>query len=160
MNKLAVYPGSFDPVTNGHIDVIGRAVEIFGDLIVGVAKESPKSTSFSVEQRVTLLKDACAEFKNVQVESFDNLLVDWVAQKNAKVIIRGLRALSDFEYEFQMALTNRKLNKNIETVFLMTREDCSCISSSMIKEIASLGGKVDTFVPDNVCKALNDKYMK
>ena len=160
MNKLAVYPGSFDPVTNGHIDVIVRAVEIFGGLIVGVAKESPKSTSFSVEQRVALLKGACAEFKNVQVESFDNLLVEWVAEKNAKVIIRGLRALSDFEYEFQMALTNRKLNKEIETIFLMTREDCSFISSSMIKEIAALGGKVDTFVPDNVSKALKDKYME
>jgi len=143
MRKLAIYPGSFDPVTNGHLDVIGRAAKIFDELIVGVAKQSPKNTTFTIDERVELLRDSCTDFKNVKIESFDNLLVDWTAQKNAEVIVRGLRALSDFEYEFQMALTNRKLNKRIETVFLMTREDCSCISSSMIKEIAKLGGNVN-----------------
>jgi len=158
MKKLAIYPGSFDPVTNGHLDVIGRAAKIFDELIVGVAKQSPKNTTFTIDERVKLLCDSCADFKNVKIESFDNLLVDWTAQKNAEVIVRGLRALSDFEYEFQMALTNRKLNKKIETVFLMTREDCSCISSSMIKEIAKLGGNVNNFVPENVAEALKKKF--
>jgi len=158
MRKLAIYPGSFDPVTNGHLDVIGRAAKIFDELIVGVAKQSPKNTTFTVDERVKLLRDSCTDFKNVKIESFDNLLVDWTVQKNAEVIVRGLRALSDFEYEFQMALTNRKLNKKIETVFLMTREDCSCISSSMIKEIAKLGGNVNNFVPENVAAALKNKF--
>jgi len=158
MKKLAIYPGSFDPVTNGHLDVIGRAAKIFDKLIVGVAKQSPKSTTFTIDERVKLLRESCTEFKNVTVESFDNLLVDWVIQKNAGVIVRGLRALSDFEYEFQMALTNRKLNTDVETVFLMTREDCSCISSSMIKEIAKLGGNVNDFVPENVTEALSEKF--
>jgi len=158
MRKLAIYPGSFDPVTNGHLDVIGRAAKIFDELIVGVAKQSPKNTTFTIDERVELLRESCIEFKNVKIESFDNLLVDWTAQKNAEVIVRGLRALSDFEYEFQMALTNRKLNKKIETVFLMTREDCSCISSSMIKEIAKLGGNVNNFVPENVAAALKKKF--
>ncbi len=158
MRKLAIYPGSFDPVTNGHLDVIGRAAKIFDELIVGVAKQSPKNTTFTIDERVELLRDSCTDFKNVKIESFDNLLVDWTAQKNAEVIVRGLRALSDFEYEFQMALTNRKLNKRIETVFLMTREDCSCISSSMIKEIAKLGGNVNNFVPENVAAALKKKF--
>jgi len=158
MRKLAIYPGSFDPVTNGHLDVIGRAAKIFDTLIVGVAKQSPKNTTFTIDERVDLLLESCAEFQNVKIESFDNLLVDWAAQKNANVIVRGLRALSDFEYEFQMALTNRKLDKKIETVFLMTREDCSCISSSMIKEIAKLGGNVNNFVPENVAAALKKKF--
>ncbi len=158
MKKLAIYPGSFDPVTNGHLDVIGRAAKIFDTLIVSVAKQTPKSTTFSVAERVELLRDSCANYPNVKIESFDNLLVDWAVEKNAGVIVRGLRALSDFDYEFQMALTNRKLNTDIETVFLMTREDCSCISSSMIKEIAKLGGRINKFVPANVEKALIEKY--
>ena len=158
MKKLAIYPGSFDPATNGHIDVIGRAANVFEQLIVGVAKQSPKSTTFTIDERVELLSESCSEFKNVKIESFDNLLVDWAVQKNAEVIVRGLRALSDFEYEFQMALTNRKLNIDIETVFLMTREECSCISSSMIKEIAKLGGNVSNFVPGIVVEALKKKY--
>jgi len=158
MIKLAIYPGSFDPATNGHIDVIARAARIFDDLIVGVAKQSPKSTTFTVDERVNLLRESCSEFKNVKIESFDNLLVDWAVQKDAGVIVRGLRALSDFEYEFQMALTNRKLSPEIETVFLMTREECSCISSSMIKEIAKLGGDVSNFVPGIVVEALRKKY--
>ena len=158
MRKLAIYPGSFDPATNGHIDVIARAARIFDYLIVGVAKQSPKSTTFTVDERVNLLRESCSEFKNVKIESFDNLLVDWAVQKNAGVIVRGLRALSDFEYEFQMALTNRKLSPEIETVFLMTREECSCISSSMIKEIAKLGGDVSDFVPEIVAEALRKKY--
>ncbi len=158
MIKLAIYPGSFDPATNGHIDVIARAARIFDDLIVGVAKQSPKSTTFTVDERVNLLRESCSEFKNVKIESFDNLLVDWAVQKDAGVIVRGLRALSDFEYEFQMALTNRKLSPEIETVFLMTREECSCISSSMIKEIAKLGGDVSNFVPEIVVEALRKKY--
>lgn len=158
MKKIAVYPGSFDPVTNGHLDVIGRASKIFDELIVSVATQTPKSTTFSADERVDLLKQSCAKFDNVKIESFNNLLVDWAVEKNAGVIVRGLRALSDFDYEFQMALTNRKLNTDIETVFLMTREDCSCISSSMIKEIAKLGGRINKFVPANVEAALIKKF--
>ena len=158
MKKIAVYPGSFDPVTNGHLDVIGRASKIFDKLIVSVATQTPKSTTFSADERVDLLKQSCAKFDNVKIESFNNLLVDWAVEKNAGVIVRGLRALSDFDYEFQMALTNRKLNTDIETVFLMTREDCSCISSSMIKEIAKLGGRINKFVPANVEAALIKKF--
>jgi len=159
MKHLAIYPGSFDPATNGHIDVIARASRIFDNLIVGVAKQSPKNTDFSIAERVNLLRETCFEFKNVKVESFDNLLVDWTVQKKANVIVRGLRALSDFEYEFQMALANRKLSPEIETVFLMTREECSCISSSMVKEIAKLGGNVNNFVPKNMAEALYKKFL-
>ncbi len=160
MKRRAVYPGSFDPVTNGHVDIIERAIGIFDELVVGVAKHTPKKTTFSVEERVELLEHACAGYPGVSVESFDNLLVDWTASKGFAVIVRGLRALSDFEYEFQMALANRKLRPDIETVFLMTREDCSCISSSMIREIVFLGGSVDALVPAHVVQALAEKIKK
>jgi len=156
--KLAVYPGSFDPATNGHVDIIKRATLIFDELIIGVAIDSHKhSTLFSVDERVDMLKQICEPFENVSVESFDKLLVNWAKRKEACAIVRGLRALSDFDYEFQMALANRKLQSRVETVFLMTREDCACISASTVKEIAALGGSVDDLVPDVVNRALKKK---
>lgn len=153
-----VYPGSFDPVTNGHLDVIDRASRMFGELIIGVATDTPKETTFTIEERVALLEEVSAPYPNVRVEVFEKLLVEWASHKEAVAIIRGLRALSDFEFEFQMALINRKLCPEVETVFLMTREECACISSSVAKEIAELGGTVDQFVPPCVAKALKDKY--
>ncbi|MCX7848007.1 MAG: pantetheine-phosphate adenylyltransferase [bacterium] len=150
----AVYPGSFDPVTNGHVDVIERATRIFDELIVGVAVSTPKETLFSIEERVALLKEVCAPFPNASVEVFDKLLVDWAIRRGALTIVRGLRALSDFDYEFQMALANRKLEPRIETVFLMASEECACISSTMIKQIAALGGEVTRLVPPCVAHAL------
>lgn len=156
----AVYPGSFDPVTNGHVDVIERATRMFDELIVGVAISTPKETLFSIDERVQLMKEVCAPFANVHVEVFDKLLVDWVVRRGAQTIVRGLRALSDFDYEFQMALANRKLEPRVETVFLMASEDCACISSSMIKQIAALGGDVSKLVPACVAAALQRRLMR
>ena len=157
-SRCAVYPGSFDPVTNGHADVIERATRIFDELIVGVAIATPKEATFTVAERVALLKGVCAPYRTVRIEVFDNLLVDWMAGKGVPVIVRGLRALSDFDYEFQMALINRKLRADIETVFLMTSEDCACISSSSIKQIAALGGRIEHMVPACVAAALHKKF--
>ena len=154
----AVCPGSFDPVTNGHIDVIERASRMFAELIIGVAIDTPKKTTFSIDERVGFMQEVCAPYANVRVEVFDKLVVEWASRVGAVAIVRGLRALSDFEFEFQMALANRKLCPDVETVFLMTREDCSCISSSMAKEIVKLGGPVDQFVPACVVAALKEKF--
>lgn len=156
----AVYPGSFDPVTNGHVDVIERATRIFDELIVGVAISTPKETLFSIDERVAMMEDVCARFENVRVEVFDKLLVDWAVRRGAQTIVRGLRALSDFDYEFQMALANRKLEPRIETVFLMASEECACISSSMIKQIAALGGDVGRLVPACVAAALQRRLVR
>ena len=136
MKRIAVYPGSFDPVTNGHIDVIERATNLFDEVIVGVAVDTPKNLVFNDEERIYMMQEVCSPFKNVRVEIFKGIMVDWAHQLGACAIIRGLRALADFEYEFQMALTNRKLRYDMETVFLMTKEDSACISSSTVKEIA------------------------
>ena len=154
---LAIYPGSFDPVTYGHIDVMERALRIFGRLVVAVAVSEGKSPLFSVEERLGMLREAAKEIPGVEVDSFDTLLVDYAKRRGAGVIIRGLRALSDFEYEFQMALTNRKLAPDIETLFLMPNEDFSYVSSSMVREIAALGGGVGQFVPPAVAAALQRK---
>jgi pantetheine-phosphate adenylyltransferase len=156
--RLAVYPGSFDPVTNGHMDVIQRATKIFDQLIVGVAVDTQKSTTFTLEERVGFLRDTCAGLPRVTVESFKGLLVNWAVAKGSVAIVRGLRALSDFEYEFQMALANRKLRQDVETVFLMTREDSACISSSLVKQIAALGGVVTELVPACVDAALRARH--
>lgn len=155
--RKSVYPGSFDPVTNGHVDVIERAVRMSDELIVAVAIATPKETMFTVAERVAMLKEVCRPYPSVRVAVFDNLLVDWMTAKGLSVIVRGLRALSDFDYEFQMALINRKLRADIETTFLMTSEDCACISSSTIKQIARLGGRIDHLVPRCVAKALRQK---
>lgn len=154
---LAIYPGSFDPVTYGHIDVMERALRIFDRLVVAVAASEGKNPLFSVVERIEMLGEVAKEIPGVEVDSFENLLVDYAKRRGARVIIRGLRALSDFEYEFQMALTNRKICNEIETVFLMPSEQYSYLSSRMIKEIAALGGDVRDFVPEPVAERLRKK---
>lgn len=157
-NITAVYPGTFDPPTYGHLDVIKRASKIYNKVIVAVADGAGKETWFDVETRKEMLKKITKGIKNVVVDSFNVLLVNYAKKNNASVIVRGLRALSDFEYEFQMALTNRSIAPNIETVFLMTHEDYSYLSSSLIKEIFLLGGSLKKFVPKEVEKELKNKH--
>ncbi len=154
---LAIYPGSFDPVTYGHIDVMERALKVFDRLIVAVAVNSEKHPLFSVDERIEMLKTVTAGMKGIEVDSFSGLLVGYAKKRRARVIIRGLRALSDFEYEFQMTLTNRKICSDVETVFLMPSEQYSYLSSRMIKEITALGGDVTAFVPDVVMMMLAKK---
>lgn len=160
MCQKAIYPGSFDPVTFGHIDLIKRAQEIFSEVIVAVAHNPHKKPLFSVKERVNMLKKAVAEFRGVSIVDFDCLVVDFAARHKAKVLIRGLRMISDFEYEFQMALTNRKISPQIETIFLMPQESYSYLSSKLLKEAASLGADLSSFVPDFVEKALKKKLGK
>jgi len=160
MNKTAIYPGSFDPVTNGHIDIIKRAAKLYGTLYVAIADSRSKGPLFSVKERVSFLKAATKGMDNVIVESFSGLAVDYVHSKKARVVIRGLRMISDFEYEFQMALTNRKLAGDIETLFLMPHESYAYLSSKLIKEIVQLGADASSFVPEFVEKALKRKMGK
>ena len=160
MCQKAIYPGSFDPVTFGHIDLIKRAQEIFGEVTVAVAHNPHKHPIFSVRERVAMLKEATKDMPGVVVDDFDGLVVDYARKSKARVLIRGLRMLSDFEYEFQMALTNRKLRPDIETIFLMPHESYSYISSKLLKEAAGLGAEVACFVPDSVAKALKKKLRK
>jgi pantetheine-phosphate adenylyltransferase len=160
MCQIALYPGTFDPVTNGHIDLICRAREIFSDVIVAVAHNPHKQPIFSVEQRMSMLKQAVAGMDGVTVTHFDCLVVDFAHKMKAKVLIRGLRMLSDFEYEFQMALTNRKLSSDIETIFLMPHESYSYLSAKLIKEAAILGADLSSFVPDFVGRALQKKLRR
>ena len=160
MTRIAVYAGSFDPVTYGHIDIIRRAADIFDKIIVAVARSTEKQTLFTVKERVEMLRRVTRTMPNVRVDDFRGLAVDYVSKVGARILIRGLRALSDFEYEFQMALTNRKLNEGIETIFLMPSESYSYISSTLIKEAASLGADVSTFVPDFIEKRLKAKLKK
>lgn len=151
---VAVYPGSFDPPTNGHLDIILRATHLFPKVIVAVTDNSSKTPTFSVADRLAMLKEATHNLPSVRVESFSGLLVHYLDRIDASVIIRGLRAISDFEYEFQMALMNRRLNRTIETVFLMPDESYTYLSSRMVKEVARLGGSVDGLVPRSVRKPL------
>jgi len=160
MCQRAIYAGSFDPVTYGHIDLIKRAQEIFSEVIVAVAHNPHKKPLFNVSERVDMLKKATADLKGVIIDNFDGLVVDYVRRKRSKVLIRGLRMISDFEYEFQMALTNRKLSPDIETIFLMPQESYSYLSSKLLKEAASLGADLSSFVPDFVEKALKKKLRK
>jgi len=155
---IAIYPGTFDPITNGHLDVIERGLKLFDELIVAVAENPKKTPLFNVKERTEMIKEATKGYKNVKVESFDCLLIDFLHQKKAKVILKGLRVLSDFEYEFQMALTNRKLAPEIETVFMMTGEAYAYMSSRFIKEISRLGGRVECFVPPNVARRLKERF--
>ena len=155
--RIAIYPGTFDPITYGHVDVIERAREIFDKVIVMVARNTSKTPLFNTEERVRMIKDVVKKYKNVEVESFQGLLVNYARKKKAKAIVRGLRAVSDFEYEFQMALTNRKLAKEITTVFLMPHEKYTYLNSSIVREIALMGGDVSQFVPVSVKKALVKK---
>jgi len=157
--KIAIYPGSFDPITNGHLDIIERAVHLFDKVIVTVARNAEKSSSlFSHEERMSLIAKAVSELENIEVDSFEGLMVDHAVKHGAVAAIRGLRALSDFEFEFKMALMNRSLNENISTLFLMPHAKYTHVSSSMVREVASLGGSVIEYVPSHVNKALKEKY--
>ena len=155
--KLAVYPGSFDPLTNGHIDIIERGTHLFDRIIVAILVNIDKAPLFTTEERVEIVRDVFKGRPNVEVDTFDGLLVDYVARRNADVIVRGLRAVSDFEIEFQMALMNRRLGPHIETVFMMPAEQYTYISSRLIKEVFSLGGQVRGLVPEVVESRLRDK---
>ncbi|MBC8184254.1 pantetheine-phosphate adenylyltransferase [candidate division KSB1 bacterium] len=155
--KIGIYPGTFDPITNGHIDIIKRAVLLFDDVIVAVTTNSAKTPLFSIEERIEMIKDSTRKIKNVDVDSFHGLLVDYVSKKEATAVIRGLRATSDFEFEFQMALINRKLSNNLVTVFLMPHEKYTYLNSSIVKEVATFEGDVSCFVPENVNSKLIDK---
>jgi len=159
MNR-AIYPGSFDPVTNGHLDVIGRARKLFDEIVVAVAHNDEKQPLFSLEDRLALLHDALDKIDNVRIAQFDGLLVEFAIAQKAKAVIRGLRAVSDFEFEFQMALMNRKLEGEVETIFLMPKEEYTYLSSRLVKEIARLGGDVSRFVPRPVADALAKKFPK
>jgi len=158
--RVAVYPGTFDPVTYGHIDIIKRASKIFDKVIVAVAHNTGKNPLFTVEERVAMIRDAAKDIRGVAVDDFDGLVVEYVKRVGSNVMVRGLRMLSDFEYEFQMALTNRKLDGEIETIFMMPREDYSYVSSKLIKEAVGLGAKLDSLVPGKVANALEAKCGK
>jgi pantetheine-phosphate adenylyltransferase len=157
MKGLAVYPGSFDPITNGHLDLIRRATGIFDKLVVAVLRNLEKKSLFTLEERLQLLKESLKDLPTVEVDSFDGLLVDFVHKREAHHILRGVRALSDFEYEFQMALMNQRLAPDIETVFLMPREEYTFLSSRLVREVARLGGSVDTLVPPPVASLLRER---
>ncbi len=160
MRTTAVYAGTFDPITLGHLDLIERSSEIFERVVLAVAQSTPKSTLFSIEERLAMAREVTAQFKNVEVDAFDELLVKYARAKNAGILIRGLRAYSDFEYEFQMALTNRKLEPEIETLFMMPKEIHSYVSSSTVREVASLGGDTSQFVPASVQQHLAAKFKE
>ena len=155
----AIYPGSFDPLTNGHLTLIQRGLEMFDGMVVAVARNPEKTPLFSIDERKQLIREACPD-PRVEVDDFDGLLVDYARRKNVSVILRGLRAISDFEYEFQMANMNRKLAPKIETVFMMTGEDYFYVSAKLVREVASLGGSVKGLVPANVLAKLQIKFGK
>jgi pantetheine-phosphate adenylyltransferase len=157
MTRKAIYPGTFDPVTYGHLDVIKRAATLYDSVIVAVAASKEKGPLFTVEERVEMIKETVKDLDNVEVEPFTGLVVDYAEKQSSKVVLRGLRMISDFEYEFQMALTNRKLNPDIETVFMMPNESYSYLSSKLIKEVAPLGADISNFVPKHVAEKLKEK---
>jgi pantetheine-phosphate adenylyltransferase len=156
--KIAVYPGSFDPVTYGHLDIIERALKIFDGVVVAVARNSEKNALFTVQERIQLLQEILADKPQAKIETFEGLLVDYVRERQATVIIRGLRAVSDFEYEFQLAQMNRSITKDVETLFMMTSVPYSYLSSSIVKEVSFLNGPVDKLVPPIVKDALDKKF--
>ena len=158
--RRAIYPGSFDPVTNGHLDLIERALGLFDEVIVGVADNGAKNPLFTAAERVDLIRRSVGERPGLSIEPLDGLLVDFCARRGAFVVIRGLRAVSDFEFEFQMALTNRRLQPKIETIFLTPKEDCIFLSSRIVKEVARLGGDASPFVPAPALVALDGKFPK
>ena len=156
--KRAIYPGSFDPVTNGHVDIILRSSKIVDKLIVGILNNSAKKSLFSVEERVSMLKELTKDLPNVEVTSFDGLLVDYMREIDASIIVRGLRAVTDFEYELQIAQTNHIENTDIETIFLTTNLQYSYLSSTIVKEFASYGGDISKFVPEQFVDRIYEKY--
>jgi pantetheine-phosphate adenylyltransferase len=155
--RTAIYPGSFDPFTNGHLDVVHRAARLFDRVIVAVAKNDGKHPLFTQEERLELIKISIKDIPNVEADVFDGLLVEYVGKHSAQAVVRGLRAISDFEFEFQMALMNRKLSESFETIFMMPKDTYTFLSSRIVKEIARLGGDVSTFVPPQVQAALHNK---
>jgi pantetheine-phosphate adenylyltransferase len=155
--RTVIYPGSFDPLTNGHLDVIERATKLFDRVIVAVARNESKRPLFSQEHRLQMVARAVRDLANVEADTFEGLLIEYVERRSAQAVIRGLRALSDFEFEFQLALMNRKLNERIETIFMMPKDTYTFLSSRLVKEIASLGGDVSAFVPAHVRAALATK---
>ncbi len=161
MQKVkAIYPGSFDPTTNGHLDVIARAARIFDHLVVAVLNNSEKSALFSVTERVEMLTEAVHHFENVSVATFNGLMVDFARQQEAHAVVRGIRAISDYEYEFQMALMNRRLAPELETVFMMPAEKYSYVSSRLIKEVFRLGGSIEGLVPPNILARLRERATR
>lgn len=155
--KTAIYPGSFDPVTNGHLDIIHRSAEIFDHLIVAVSINRSKKPLFTVEERIHLIEKVTKDIKNIEIVTFDGLLADYAKKRDAKVIIKGLRAVSDFEYEFQMALLNKSLNPDTETLFMATSQNYSFLSSSIVKEIGALGGDLNGLVPELIIDEIKQK---
>jgi len=155
--RTVIYPGSFDPLTNGHLDVIQRASKLFDRVVVAVARNESKHPLFTLEERVQMVSRAVRHIPHAEADMFDGLLVDYVVRRSAQAIIRGLRAVSDFEFEFQLALMNRKLNESVETIFMMPKDTYTFLSSRLVKEIASLGGDVSSFVPAQVRSALTAK---
>ncbi len=158
MNQAAMCAGTFDPITMGHLDVIERASRIFPRVVIAVATNPGKNLLFSLEERIELVRESTTHLKGIEVDAFGGLLVDFAESKSVRVIVRGLRAFSDFEYEFQMALTNRKLKSQIETIFLMPKQDYSYVSSSNVRTVASLGGDISQFVPPPVQRALEARF--
>ena len=158
MKKIAVYPGSFDPITYGHLDIINRGLKVFDEVIVAVACNSQKNALFSFDERVDLIRQVVEDKPRVTVDTFTGLLIDYIASRKAHVVIRGLRAISDFEYEFQIAQMNSCISKNVETLFMMTSLQYGYLSSSIVKEVCSLNGNIDGFVPPEVKTALRGKY--
>lgn len=155
--KTAIYPGSFDPLTNGHLDIISRSAEIFDKVIVAVSVNSQKKPLFTIEERIEMVKSIVKDIKNVEVKTFTGLLADFAINENAKVLIKGLRAVSDFEYEFQMALINKQLQPELETLFMMCNKEYSYLSSSIVKEVARYGGDLTGLVPDMLIEKIKNK---
>lgn len=158
--SIAIYPGTFDPITNGHIDLVKRTLKIFDEVIIAVAPSQKKQPLFTVDERIVLIRQACKNLKGAKADAFNKLLVDYAQSRKCVAIIRGLRAISDFEYELQMALMNRRLNTNIETVFMMPSEEYTFLSSTLVKEVASFGGTVKGLVPEAVEKAMKKKFAR
>lgn len=158
--RIAVYPGSFDPITNGHLDIILRGLDIFDELIVAVAHNVTKKSLFSIDERLKLIRETVKDYPQVRVDTFKGLLVDYVIRQNARIVLRGLRAVSDFENEFQLAQMNHTMNTQLETLFMMTSVSYGYLSSSIVKEVAAWGGNIDEFVPNCVKDALKEKFHR